>query len=139
MEITQDIIDEFRAYLNGRYSNETLWPDYLVKETLCAADFETGGSGWGPFYNGTSCQTLKKRGMFLYATAYLTSFYGTDPTAPIEGEARLNVAQKSVGDESVSYRVPVMLDAGDDFLTFTAFGQEFYRIRRQAYLGAMAL
>lgn len=140
MIITPEVIADFRAYFNGRYSDETLWPDSVLFNALCDADFETGGSGWGQYETepGT-CQSFKKRGMFLFAAAYLTSFYGDDPATGIAGEARLNVAQKSVGDESVGYRVAAMLDAGNDFLTYTAFGQEFYRIRKQAYLGARAL
>lgn len=138
MDITDDVILEFRAYFNGRYGNDTLWPDSLMRDILCAADFETGGSGWGPFYTGT-CYSLKKHGMFLYAAAYLSTFYGDDPNNPIPPEARLNVAQKSVGDESIGYRVASMLDAGNDFLTYTAFGQEFYRLRKRAYMAARSL
>jgi hypothetical protein len=65
--------------------------------------------------------------------------YGDDPAQPIDPNARLNVAGKSVGDESIQYRVASMMDAGNDFLTYTTFGQEFYRLRKRAYLGARAV
>lgn len=138
MNITPEILAEFRAYFGGRYSDVAIWPDDLMTDTLCAAAFETGGKGWGPYYTGV-CYSLKKHGMFLYAAAYLTSFYGDDPANPIDPIARLNVAGKSVGDESIQYRVAAMMNAGDDFLTYTTFGQEFYRLRKRAYLGAMAV
>lgn len=138
MQITSAIVDDFRAFFNGRYSDVAKWSDDLVISTLCAADFETGGRGWGPYYTG-ECYSLKKHGMFLYAAAYLTNFYGDDPANGINGEAHLNVAQKSVGDESIGYRVAAMMDAGNDFLTYTAFGQEFYRLRKRAYLAARSI
>lgn len=137
MDITPEVISDFRDYFDGRYGS-VIWCDDLLRETLCAADFETGGSGWGAFEVG-NCKSFKRRGMYLYAAAYLTSFYGDDPTQPIANDARLNVAAKSVGDESIQYRVSAMQDAGNDFLTYTLFGQEFFRIRKQAYTGARAL
>lgn len=138
MLITPAILAEFRAYFNGRYSDSTIWPDDLLYDILYQADFETGGSGWGPYYTGVP-YSLKKAGMFLWAAAYLSSMYGDDPSAPLDPNARLNVAGKSVGDESIQYRVAAMMDAGNDFLTYTTFGQEFYRLRKRAYLGARAV
>ena len=138
MIITPEILAEFRAYFGGRYSDLDIWSDELMYDTLASADFETGGSGWGPYYTGVP-YSLKKHGMFLYCAAYLTTFYGDDPSAPIDGNAALNVAQKSVGDEAIGYRVASMMDAGNDFFTFTRFGQELYRLRKRAYLGARAV
>lgn len=138
MIITPEILAEFRAYFGGRYSDAAIWPDGLMYDTLAAADFETGGSGWGPYDTGVP-YSLKKHGMFLYCAAYLSSMYGDNPAQPIDPNARLNVAQKSVGDESIGYRVASMMDAGNDFLTYTTFGQEFYRLRKRAYLGARAV
>jgi hypothetical protein len=138
MEITPAIVTEFRAYFGGRYSNSTIWSDALMYDVLYNADFETGGTGWGPYDTGVP-YSLKKHGMFLYAAAYLSSMYGDDPAQPIDPNARLNVAGKSVGDESIQYRVASMMDAGNDFLTYTTFGQEFYRLRKRAYLGARAV
>lgn len=138
MIITPEILAEFRAYFGGRYSNATTWPDGLMYDILYQADFETAGSGWGPYDTGFP-YSLKKAGMFLWAAAYISSMYGDDPKEPIDPNARLNVAQKSVGDESIGYRVAAMMDAGNDFLTYTTFGQEFYRLRKRAYLGARAV
>lgn len=138
MIITPEILVEFRAYFGGRYSDAAIWPDDLMYDVLASADFETGGQGWGPYYTGVQ-YSLKKHGMFLYAAAYLSSFYGDDPSQTIDPNARLNVAGKSVGDESTQYRVAAMMDAGNDFLTFTTFGQEFYRLRKRAYLAARAI
>lgn len=138
MIITPAILAEFRAYFGGRYSKATVWPDDLMYDTLYAADFETGGSGWGPYDTGVP-YSLKKHGMFLYAAAWLSNMYGDDPENGIAGEAHLNVAQKSVGDESIQYRIAAIQDAGNDFLTNTSFGQEFFRIRKRAYLGARAV
>lgn len=138
MEITPAILAEFRAYFNGRYSDAAIWPDALMYDVLYNADFETGGSGWGPYDTGHP-YSFKKHGMFLWAAAYLSSMYGDDPAQPIAPEARLNVAGKSVGDESIQYRVASMMDAGNDFLTYTTFGQEFYRLRKRAYLGARSV
>lgn len=138
MIITPEILAEFRAYFGGRYSDAAIWPDELMYDTLYAADFETGGAGWGPYDTGVP-YSLKKHGMFLYAAAWLTNMYGTDPAKGINGDAHLNVAQKSIGDFSIGYRVASMMDAGNDFLTFTSFGQEFFRLRKRAYLGARAV
>lgn len=138
MDITPEIITDFRNYFNGQFSDVTTWPDNLLNEILAMADAETGGSGWGKFVLGDG-HNFKRRGMYLYAAAYLSSVYGTDPSNGIASDARLNVADKSVGDEHVSYRVPQMLPAGDDFLTYTVYGQEFYRLRRRAGMGARAV
>lgn len=138
MIITPAILAEFRAYFGGRYSNVATWPDALLYDALAAADFETAGSGWGPYDTGVP-YSLKKHGMFLYCAAWLTNMYGDDPANGISGDAHLNVAGKSVGDESIQYRVASMMDAGNDFLTYTAFGQEFYRLRKRAYLGARSV
>ncbi len=138
MQITPEIIADFRSYFNGQFSDAQKWSDELLKDVLCQADSETGVMEWGPFKVG-DCHNFKRRGMYHFAAAYLTNFYGDDPADGISSEAHLNVAGKSVGDESIQYRVAAMMDAGNDFLTFTAYGQEFYRLRRRAYRGARAL
>lgn len=138
MQITPEVILDFRSYFNGEFSDAQKWSDELLREVLCQADSETGGKGWGRFKLG-DCHNFKRRGMYHYAAAYLSNFYGGDPADGISSEAHLNVAGKSVGDESIQYRVAAMMDAGNDFLTFTVYGQEFYRLRKRAYLGARAL
>lgn len=138
MQITPEVVLDFRSYFNGEFSDAQKWSDELLREVLCQADSETGGRGWGRF-KLADCHNFKRRGMYHYAAAYLTNFYSNDPADGISSEAHLNVAGKSVGDESIQYRVAAMMDAGNDFLTFTAYGQEFYRLRKRAYLGARAL
>jgi hypothetical protein len=34
------------------------------------------------------------------------------------------------------YRVPQMMDAGTDWLTYTNYGQQFYRLKKRAGMGA---
>lgn len=138
MNITPEIIADFRQYFDGQFSDDQKWSGKLLSDVLCMADSETGGSGWGPF-KIDACHNFKRRGMYLYAAAYLTNFYGDDPASGISPEARLNVAGKSVGDESIQYRVASMMDAGNDFLTYSVYGQEFYRLRRRAGMGARAV
>ena len=136
VEITPALIGCFRYEMRA-FQEPATFPSDIISMALSAADHETGGSGWGPF--GDEPFNLKRRGMFLFAAAWMTALYGQDATQSPAGEARLNIAAKSVGDESIQYRVAAMMDAGNDFLTYSIYGQEFYRIRPRAYLGAMAL
>ncbi len=134
MQITPDVVADFRNYFNGQFSDAAKWSDDTIKEVLCEADAETGGSGWGVFALG--CDNFKRRGMYLYAAHWLTFFYGDNPPNGVGGIARLNTQAKQVGDESISYRVAAMMDAGNDALTYTVYGQQFYRLRRRAGMGA---
>lgn len=75
--------------------------------------------------------------MMYFTAAWLINNYGdTGISNGIPGEARLNVASKSIGDESVSYRVPSMMEVNNDWLTWSAYGQQFYRLRKRAGMGA---
>ncbi len=134
MVITPEIINDFRSYFNGQFDDLIKWPDELIESVLCEADAETGGSGWGVFSLG--CDNFKRRGMYLFAAHWITFFYGDSPSSGIGGIARLNTQSKSVGDESISYRVAEMQDAGNDALTYTVYGQQFYRLRKRAGMGA---
>lgn len=138
MIITPEILAEFRAAFSGQFSELATWPDALLNKMLCKADFMTGGRGWGPYYTG-GCYSLKQDGMFSFCAAMLEALYQGDPANGVSPEARLNVAQKSVGDESIAYRVAAMMGADNDFLTYTVYGQEFFRLRKMAYLGARAV
>lgn len=139
MNITDVILADFRAWPIGKsaFSDLSQFPDDLLHEALCAADSETGGSGWGAYQ--AKCGNFKRNGMYYYAAAWLATFFPQGVDGDMAGEARLNTASKSVGDESISYRVAAMMDAGNDFLTFTVFGQQFYRLRRRAGMGARAV
>lgn len=134
MNITADVITDFRNYFNGQFSDTQKWSDDIISDVLCEADAETGGSGWGAF--ALDCNNFKRRGMYLFAAHWLTFFYGDDPANGIGGIARLNTQSKQVGDESISYRVAAMMDAGNDALTYTVYGQQFFRLRKRAGMGA---
>lgn len=137
MQITPAIVADFRTFLNGQFADEDKWPDDIIIDVLCEADAETGGSGWGAFE--LDCNNFKRRGMYLFAAHWLTFFYGDNPANGVGGIARLNTQSKSVGDESISYRVASMMDAGNDALTYTVYGQQFYRLRRRAGMGARVI
>lgn len=137
-EITDELIAKFRALPFG-FSDVTKWPDSVIRDALCEADAETGGRGWGVL-DLSDCENFKWRGMRLFAAHWLSTMFGkVGTTKDPSSEARLNVAEKSVGDESVAYRVPSMMDAGNDWLTYTNYGQQFYRLRRRAGMGARAV
>lgn len=137
MRITPAIVADFRAYYSGQFSDAAVWPDDIIADVLCEADAETGGSGWGAF--DLECNNFKRRGMYLFAAHWLTFFYGDNPATGIGGIARLNTQSKQVGDESISYRVAAMMDAGNDALTYTVYGQQFYRLRKRAGMGARVI
>lgn len=137
--ITPEVLTAFRAEFNGTFSDATKWPDSVLTDALCEADAETGGRGWGAF--SLDCNNFKWRGMRYYAAHWLSSNYpaGAAIGTGLPSDARLNVSSKSVGDESITYRVAKMVDAGNDWLTYTVYGQQFYRFRRRAAMGARAV
>ena len=138
-DITAEVISAFRDDM-AAFTDDTNWPDDIVEQALCEADAETGGRGWGTFK--LECRNFKKRGMFYYAAHWLATTY-IDQTAAdasnVSPSARLNVASKSVGDESVQYRVGALQDTADDWLSLTNYGVQFYRMRKRAAMGARAL
>ncbi|AUR99196.1 head completion adaptor [Vibrio phage 1.263.B._10N.286.51.B1] len=138
-DITAEVITAFRDDM-AAFTDDTDWPDDIVEQALCEADAETGGRDWGLFK--LECRNFKKRGMFYYAAHWLATTY-IDQTAAdasnVSPSARLNVASKSVGDESVQYRVGALQDTADDWLSLTNYGVQFYRMRKRAAMGARAL
>jgi hypothetical protein len=137
MQITPEMIAAFREFMPA-FADNTKWPDSLITTAMCEADTETGSSRWGAFE--PACGNFKWRGMMYYAAHWLATNYGAlGVGATPNPEARLNVAEKSVGDESISYRVPQMMDAGTDWLTYTNYGQQFYRLKKRAGMGAKAV
>jgi Protein of unknown function (DUF4054) len=134
MEITPDIVTAFRAFFKD-FADLDKWPDDIVITALYESDTETGGRGWGAYQDIP--QNFKRRGMFYFAAAWLSSNFGDGGAAGgISSEARLNVASKSIGDESIAYRVPGMMEVNNDWLTYTVYGQQFYRLRKRAGMGA---
>ncbi|BEU28748.1 MAG: DUF4054 domain-containing protein [Edwardsiella phage MSW-3] len=140
MEITKEIIAAFRSDPQMcAFSDSVKWPDNFIAGALCNGDEETGSSRWGGFVLD-DCHNFKRRGMFLFAAAWLMNNFGDGgPNVATSGEARLNVASKSIGDESVAYRVPSMMEVSDDWLTWSHYGQQFYRLRKRAGMGALAV
>ena len=139
MDITVEVIADFRIWpLGGQaFSSTTDFPDSLIQYALCEADTETGSKRWGGYE--AECHNLKQRGMFYYAAHWLSVYYPEGLNSDVNQEARLNVATKSVGDESISYRVPAMLEVNNDWLTWSVYGQQFYRLRKRVGMGALAV
>lgn len=136
VDINADVVTAFRESM-AAFASDLDWPSDIIEQALCEADAETGGRGWGAFKN--EARNFKRRGMFYYAAHWLASTY-VDQTAAdasnISPSARLNVASKSVGDESVQYRVGALQDTADDWLSLTNYGVQFYRMRKRAGMGA---
>lgn len=141
MIITPELIASFRASSQGRaFSDDTKWPDDVVEDALCESDAETGSKRWGAFQD--VCNNFKRRGMFYFAAHWLATTYLTqdasDPTN-ISPSARLNVASKSVGDESLTYRVTGIEKTQNDWLSLTNYGVQYMRLRDRAGKGAVAV
>lgn len=141
VEITQEIIDAFRV-AKPAFSDVTKWPEEVVREAFCEAFPECGGRGWGAF-DVTDCQNFKRRGVFFYAAHWLSVEYttgqGATDSTNISSTARLNVAAKSVRDESVTYRVGAIQSTQDDWLSLSNYGVQYLRLRRRAGMGARAV
>lgn len=139
MEITPEIIASFRDTMKA-FSDAVKWPDDVTEQALCEADCETGGRGWGVYQD--NCHNFKRRGMFFYAAHWLAVTYiqgdAEDPDQ-ISPTARLNVAAKSVGDESITYRVGAIQSTEDDYLSLTNYGVQYLRLRKRAGMGAIAV
>lgn len=139
VDITPAVVASFRASQRA-FSDGAKWPDDVVEQALCEADAETGGKRWGAYED--ECRNLKQRGMFYYAAHWLATTYLTQTAADasaISPTARLNVAAKSVGDESVTYRVGAIQDTEEDWLSLTNYGVQFLRLRRRVGMGALAV
>jgi len=139
-EITPELIASFRA-TQPAFTDLTKWPDAVVEDALCEADAETGGKRWGPFVD--ECRNIKRRGMFYFAAHWLTVTYitadGATDATNISPTARLNVAAKSVGDESITYRVGAIQDTENDWLSLTNYGVQYLRLRKRVGMGALAV
>ena len=139
--ITPELITAFRESSQGRaFADDVKWPDDVVEDALCEADVETGSKRWGTYTD--DCRNFKRRGMFYFAAHWLAVTYLTqDASDPsnISPTARLNVAAKSVGDESVTYRVGAIQKTEDDWLSLTNYGVQYLRLRGRAVKGAVAV
>ena len=140
MDITTEVIAAFRDRMKA-FADDTKWPDEVVSLALCEGDTATGNAcRWGPYVD--ECHNFKQRGMFYYAAHWLSSFYGrggaADPGA-VTPEARLNVSGKSVGDESINYRITAIQSTGADWLSTTIYGVQYWMLQQRAGMGAMAV
>lgn len=139
IDITPALIASFRL-AQPAFSDVVKWPDDVVIGALCEGDAETGGRGWGAFED--ICSNFKRRGMFFYTAHWLATTYlsqdASDPSV-ISPTARLNVAAKSVGDESITFRVGAIQSTEDDWLSLSNYGVQYLRLRRRAGMGARAV
>lgn len=138
--ITPELIAAFRASQLA-FADKTKWPDETVQEAFCEAFPEVGGRGWGNL-DITDCQNFKRRGLFYFAAHWLSVTYtdaGAASPSNISSVARLNVAAKSVADESITYRVGSIQRTEDDWLSLTNYGVQYLRLRRRAAMGARAV
>lgn len=138
IEITQEMIDKFREVMPA-FADLVKWPEDVVSMALCEAMAECGGRGWGTL-DITNCGNFKRRGVFFYAAHWLSITYNSLAGATVPGNidaaARLNIAGKSVGDESITYRITAIQSAEDDFLSLTLYGVQYLRLRRRSAMGA---
>ena len=80
--------------------------------------------------------------MFYYAAHWLSVTYTDDGAANPENvtsTARLNTAAKSVGDESITFRVGAIQSTEDDWLSLSNYGVQYLRLRKRAGMGARAI
>jgi len=140
IEITAEILAAFRASQRA-FADVTKWPDEAITEALCDAFPECGGRGWGAF-ELDNCQNFKRRGVFYYVAHWLSVTYtdgGAADPSTVTSTARLNTASKSVGDESITFRVGAIQKTEDDWLSLTNYGVQYLRLRKRAGMGALAV
>lgn len=139
MDITAAIVADFRLYF-PEFTDVPTWSDPLVTRALQEGDVESGGCGWGG-YVITDYQNFKLRGFYTYAAHWLISRYPSGTSGNISQGAKLSVASKSVGDESISFEngKTKELSAGDIGLSTTVYGQDFLKLRKRAGMGARAV
>ena len=138
-DITPDVLLSFRESMKA-FSDVAIWPDEIVEQSLYEADTETGGANWGGFVDEP--RNFKRRGMFYFSAHWLAVTYigqTAEDDANISPSARLNISAKSVGDESVTYRVGALQDTEDDWLSLTNYGVQYLRLRKRCGMGAMVV
>lgn len=132
------MIAEFRLRMPA-FSDVARYPDEQIRQALCEGIRETSLSRWGRYRN--DCGNFRQRGIFYFTAHYIDIFWpnGTADGSNATSGTRLNPASKSVGDESIAYRISAMQDAGDDWLSTTNYGVMFLRLRRRAAAGMVAV
>jgi len=133
MQITSEIIDQFREFFPGIAADNC-----IITNALTEGDQETSSTRWGSYDPAST--NIKRRGMFYFAAHWLLINHPNKTPSPKDGQAANPVASKSVGDESVSYAVITEgLNAADAWLMTTSYGQQYARLRRRVGMGAIAL
>lgn len=138
LEVDDEMIAAFRRRMKA-FSDEERWPDEVVEQALCEGIVETNASRWGKYRD--KCGNFRQRGIFYFAAHWASIMYlngASDPTE-VNPNARLNLSGKSVGDESVQYRVTAIQSTGDDWLSTTVYGVQYIRLRKRAGMGAVAV
>lgn len=128
----------FRSLMPA-FTDDIKWPDTTVQTALDEGEVETNSTRWGDYADDAT--NFRNRGIRYYAAHWLSSFYGTGATDPtsVRSDARQNVSSKSVGDESVAYRITEMEDTGNDWLGTTIYGTQYWRLKKRAGMGALAV
>ena len=143
MDIKKDIdqfIAEFRSRFATNYADTNDWPDDVVARALYKA-YPAIGRRWGVM-DITDPINLAAEGLFLWAAHWLFvnfQYSATNISPNLTPEARMNVATKSIGDESVSFRITRIQDAEDDWLSLSNFGVEFLDLRSRVSMGGFAV
>ncbi len=135
LEVTPAMIASFRAF-SAAFGDSAVWPDDVVTMALNEGITETNARRWGKYRDHP--QNYRRRGIFYFAAHWLSSTYVTGTAADpsnINSAARLNLSGKSVGDESVQYRITEIQSTGDDWLSTTLYGVQYLRLRDRAGLG----
>jgi len=125
----------FRALMPA-FADVVKWPDEVIEMALCEAEAETGGRGWGAYDD--ECSNFRNRGIRYYAAHWLSSMYGYSgaDASNVKPDARQNVSAKSVGDESLQYRITEMENTTNDWLSTTIYGTQYVKLRNRAGMGA---
>lgn len=131
-------VELFRTLMPA-FADDAKWPDDVVQTALSEGEAETNSERWGIYSDDAT--GFRNRGIRYYAAHWLSSFYGTGATDPtsVRSDARQNVSSKSVGDESVAYRITEMEDTGNDWLGTTIYGTQYWRLKKRAGMGALAV
>ena len=136
MDLNKDTIDQFIAEFRARqplwYGSTEDWPDDVLARSLYKARPNIG-KRWGVI-DITDPMNIASEGLFLWAAHWLFVTYqlsATNISTNLSPQAKMNIASKSVADESVSFRITQMQKTTDDWLSLSEFGVEFLALREQ--------
>ena len=138
MEITNDVINQFREYYS-EFASTTTYPDALVKKSLNRANNATAGSIWGAFEYSDYNASTRAEALFAYAAHALTLEKKNFETVKGGGfsSAVMPVSGKSVGDESESY-TRAAFTSEKEALGSTQYGQDYLALyARLGFIGRM--